>query len=181
MVIALGGRRIDAPGADPPRFPAANEGLVSGRLRQTFGELQATVVVCSAACGADLIALEVAGTMKLRRVVVLPWNREKFHRRSVVDCGASWGERYDRVIDEVEANGDLRVLSIKADSDAAFAATNHAILSHASDLARAESPGSSPVAVPVWEGWSPDASGFTNEFRSAALELKLVVHEVLTL
>jgi len=37
------------------------------------------------------------------------------------------------------------------------------------------------VAVPVWEGWSPGASGFTNEFRSLALELEFRVREVRTL
>lgn len=183
MVVALAGRRIDAAETDPPRFPSANEDLVKARLREVFGELGATVIVCSAACGADLVALEVAGSMDLRRCVVLPWDRETFRRRSVVDRGESWGERYDRVIGQVAARGDLRVLGLEVQpdaSDAAYTATNREILSWASDLASAEDPEHRPVAVPVWEGWSPDASGFTNEFRNLALKLGFRTREVLT-
>jgi hypothetical protein len=181
MVVALAGRRIDAPGAKPSRFPAGNEDRVSARLRKAFGELGATVIACSAACGADLVALEVSGSMGLRRCVVLPWDRETFRRRSVVDRGESWGERYDRVVDRVAARGDLTVLHLEHDSDAAYTVTNREILRMASDLARAEGPERRPVAMPVWEGWSPGASGFTNEFRSIALELGLRIHEVRTL
>lgn len=181
MVVALAGRRIDAPETNPPRFPAGNEDLVRARLREVFGELGATVIACSAACGADLVALEVAGSMELRRCVVLPWDRETFRRRSVVDRGESWGKRYDRVIDQVAARRDLRVLGLKDASDAAYTATNREILSWASDLASAEGPERRPVAVPVWEGWSPEASGFTNEFRNLALELGFTIREVLSL
>jgi hypothetical protein len=181
MIVALAGRRIDAPGTSPPRFPAANEALVSARLRDALGELGATVIAGSAACGADLVALEVAGSMDLRRCVVLPWDRETFRRRSVVDRGESWGERFDRVVDQVAARGDLTVLDLEYHSDAAYTATNREILSMASDLARAEGREGRPVAVPVWEGWSPGASGFTNEFRTIALELGFRIHEVRTL
>lgn len=87
--------------------------------------------------------------MKLRRLVVLPWDRQAFRRRSVVDRGEAWGKRCDRVIDEVDANGHLRVLSINTDDDAAFTATNHAILSQARELAGAEGERSGPVAVSV--------------------------------
>jgi hypothetical protein len=180
VVIVLAGRRIDAADTVPPRFPAGNESVVSTRVRHAFEELGATVIVCSAACGADLVALEVAGAMKLRRRVVLPWDRETFRGRSVVDRGEAWGTRYDRVMDEVDANGHLRVLSINTDDDAAFTATNHAILSQARELARAEGENSGPVAVLVWEGWSPAASGFTNDLRENALELGFRVYEVST-
>jgi hypothetical protein len=59
-VIALAGRRIDAPGADPPRFPLERVSAVRRRLADLLVQEQATALVCSAACGADLAALEAA-------------------------------------------------------------------------------------------------------------------------
>ena len=184
MVIALAGRRIDAPDADIPRFPPANEGRVRDRLRRAFEELGATAVVSSAACGADLVALEVAGTLELRRIVVLPWGRERFRERSVVDRSQTWGERYDRVLDEVEAAGGLRVLALEEDGEAAYAATNEAILSEARELGGKAGKGGEAhrvVAVPVWDGQSRGPSDFTEQFVDAARALGLEVREVRTL
>ena len=56
-VVALAGRRIDAPGADPPRFPPERVPAVRQRLVDMLAAEQAAVLVCSAACGADLVAL----------------------------------------------------------------------------------------------------------------------------
>jgi hypothetical protein len=181
MVVALAGRRVDAPGADTPRFPPANENSVADRLRRALEELGATAVVSSAACGADLVALEVAGTMGLRRVVVLPWDRERFRELSVVDRGQTWGERYDRVVDQVEADGDLRILGIEADGEAAYAATNEAILREAQELAGQQGEENGVVAIPVWEGRSRGPGDFTEQFVVAARGLGLRVREVLTL
>ena len=184
MVVALAGRRIDAPDTDVPRFPAANEDRVRGQLRRAFEELGATTLVSSAACGADLVALEVAGEMGLRRVVVIPWEREAFRERSVVDHGQAWGKRYDRVIDQVQADGNLRVLELGDSGDAAYAATTDAILHHAQKLAGKEGDHSEEagvVAVSVWEGQSRGPGDVTEQFVRAAHALGLRVRNVRTL
>ena len=184
MVVALAGRRVDAPDADTPRFPPSNESTVGDRLRRAFEELGATTVVASAACGADLVALEVAGSMGLRRVVVLPWERERFRQQSVVDRDGAWGERYDRVLDEVEADGGLRVLGLCDDGDSAYTATNEAILNEARELAGADvEPGEagSVVAIPVWDGESRGPGDITSHFIDAARARRLDVREVRTL
>lgn len=181
MVVALAGRRIDAPDADTPRFPPANQNGVADRLHSAFQELGATALVSSAACGADLVALEVAGTMGLRRLVVLPWDRERFRELSVVDRGQTWGERYDRVVDQVEADGGLRILGIEDDGEAAYAATNEAILREARELADEQGEEHGVVAIPVWEGRSRGPGDFTEQFVVAARGLGLRVREVLTL
>ena len=59
--IALAGRRVDAADASEPRFPLASVPLVRDRLHAFFTERPAAALVSSAACGADLVALEVAG------------------------------------------------------------------------------------------------------------------------
>lgn len=184
MVVALAGRRIDAPDADTPRFPPTNENTVGERLRRAFAELRATTLVASAACGADLVALEVTGTMGLRRVVVLPWERERFRARSVVDRGGTWGERYDRVLDQVEASGDLRVLGLGDDGESAFTATNEAILDEARELAdTADDAGaaSGVVALSVWDGRSRGPDDVTQHFIDAARARRLDVREIGTL
>jgi hypothetical protein len=184
MVIALAGRRIDAADAPVARFPPGNEGKVRVRLGRVFEELAPTALVSSAACGADLLALEVAGAMGLRRVVVLPWGRERFRGLSVVDRGAGWGERYDRVIDEVEADGELSVLGIDDGDEAAYAATNEAILRRAIEVAG--EPGGAGdahevIAVPVWDGKPRGPDDFTHRFLLAARTRGLEIREIRTL
>ena len=60
-VIALAGRRTDAPDAANVRFPPANVDIVKERIRRHLERLTARTLVCSAACGADLVALDAAG------------------------------------------------------------------------------------------------------------------------
>ena len=73
-VIALTGRQIDAPETDPPRFPLENIPMVRQRLVDMLAAERADALVCSAACGADLIALEEAERLGIRRCVVLPFS-----------------------------------------------------------------------------------------------------------
>jgi hypothetical protein len=65
-VIALAGRRIDAPDAETPRFPLAAVPFVREQLDALFADRGATALVCSAACGADLVALDAATELGLR-------------------------------------------------------------------------------------------------------------------
>src|SRR6476646_7796432 len=60
LTAALAGRRIDAADSEKSRFPLANVSLVRDRLRELFIKRGVDTLVCSAACGADLVALEVA-------------------------------------------------------------------------------------------------------------------------
>src|SRR5258705_3908251 len=107
MVCALAGRRIDAPNAPTPRFPLANIDNVRARIRATLAETGATALISSAANGADLIALEEAGALAVRRRIVLPFERARFRQTSVVDCPGDWGGLFDRILDEVGERGDL--------------------------------------------------------------------------
>ena len=112
MIIALAGRRVDALDASQPRFPLQNVAKVGIAVRALLQQHNATAVVCSAACGADLIGLAEAGKLGLRRRIVLPFGREKFRETSVVDRPGEWGKLYDTVLDEVEAKGDLIVIEV---------------------------------------------------------------------
>ena len=102
-VMALAGRRIDAPETDPPRFPLKNVPMVRERLAALLAAEHAEALVCSAACGADLIALEEAERLGLRRRIVLPFPAKRFRETSVTDRPGEWGPLFDRLIASAEA------------------------------------------------------------------------------
>ena len=64
-VLAVAGRRIDPVDARRARFPAGNEALVARRIRDMMVSAASKVVVCSGACGADILALEAAAQLGL--------------------------------------------------------------------------------------------------------------------
>ena len=177
MIIALAGRRVDAIDASQPRFPLRNVETVSIAVRALFKQHGATAIVSSAACGADLIGLSEAETLGLRRRIVLPFNREKFRDTSVVDRPGEWGEVYDRILDDVEANGDLVVIDSVPD-DEAYSTVNRVILDEAIglELERTEPVGT----VLVWDGVSRGETDYTAEFGAEARKRELAVFEILT-
>ncbi|HEX8705618.1 MAG TPA: hypothetical protein VF815_42685 [Myxococcaceae bacterium] len=180
QVIALAGRRIDAPQAKQPRFPLEQAGVVEQRLSRLFQEVKASALVCSACCGADLIALQVAGAQKLRRRIVLPFAPEQFRQTSVTDRpDERWGALFDRTLAEVQTAGELVVLSDPGDDAQAYAAANVTILQEAQALCSSQ-PGTTALAVIVWDGLSRGEDDATEAFARLARSSGIPVHEVLT-
>jgi hypothetical protein len=177
MIIALAGRRIDAADAKPPRFPLHNVGIVKTRIRASLESRGATTLVCSAACGADLIALKEAGLLALRRRVVLPFERQRFRDTSVADRPGDWAVLYDQILDQVEAAGDL-VIATDASNGEAYAATNRRILDEAMSLGQ-QFP--EPVtAMLIWEGTARGSNDLTASFGVEARNRGLPVVDVRT-
>jgi hypothetical protein len=179
MIIALAGRRIDAAGAETPRFPSENIELVRGRLRDLFERNEAKALVSSAACGADLLALQEAETLGMRRRVVLPFDRRRFRETSVVDRPGDWGNLYDRIVDQVEATGDLVILSLGSDDANAFNAANGAILDEAMALWRELK--LQTIGVLVWDGSPRGEEDLTRSFGDEARARGFSVIEIKTL
>jgi len=169
-VVALAGRRIDLPDAQVPRFPLGKVRGVGRRIYEALCEMYAVALVCSAACGADLVALEQAKQLGLRRRVVLPFAPERFRETSVVDRPGNWGSLYDQQIAATAAAGDLLVLDIATGGDAAYAAANETIVSEAQALARTAQPDRAHrlIATLVWEGAPRPGSDATARFRDLA-------------
>ncbi len=178
MIIALAGRRVDAREATEKRFPAENVDAVREKIRAAFVEAGAQGLVCAAACGADILALEVAGELGLRRRVVLPFAKEIFRQTSVADRGGDWGARYDRVLAQIEASGDLVVNKYDQTEDTYFAA-NHDILDTAEDFAEARK--AELGALVVWNGVSRGENDVTGHFFEEAKSRGLRVGEVTTI
>jgi hypothetical protein len=171
------------PDADPPRFPLKNVPIVRRRLGSLLSEEHAEALVCSAACGADLIALEEAERLGLRRRIVLPFPPKRFRETSVADRPGDWGPVFDRLIAAAEVAGDLLILqSTRGDDDAAYAAANQAIIREAEALAWPTSEGTSlrRVAVIVWEGSARPGTDASGEFRALATQAGFTVRSLLT-
>jgi hypothetical protein len=179
MVIALAGRRVDAPGADTARFPAANEVAVRARIRELLMEQRAQALVCSAACGADLLALEAAAGLGMRRCIVLPYTRARFRDTSVVDRPGNWGERFDAMVDTAAASGDPVVLGYAEGDETAYLATNTAILEQAALLA--EQLHQTVGAIVVWDGAARGEDDVTAAFLREAQHRGFPVWHVATL
>jgi hypothetical protein len=182
-VIALAGRRVDRERIIPPRFPEARVPSVRREIAGLLAQERAVALVSSAACGADLIGLEEAERLGLRRRIVLPFAPERFRDKSVVDCPGDWISAFERVIATASATGDLVVLDESpADSRRAFAAANRRIIREARRLASTLSPGAPRrlIAVIVWEGQARQGSDATDAFRAVATEAGFELRTVLT-
>lgn len=179
MVIALVGRRIDPPDAPVSIFPDHAIELVRERIHDLLERQQATALLCSAACGADLIALGAAGALGIRRRIVLPFEAARFRETSVADRPGDWGPLFDRIIAEVKAKGDLVVLDLKPESDESYTQANRAIVDEASRLA--QSSGEPVSAVLVWNGVSRGNGDVTSAYGDAARSRGWRVLEISTL
>jgi hypothetical protein len=178
MIIALAGRRVDRPGANQKRFPPENTERVQRQISDFLKSAEATTLVCAAACGSDILALEAAGALGIRRRVVLPYDRETFKQSSVADCLGDWSERYDRVIADLAHSGDLVEYDYEKEEETYFA-TNHDILDEAEELAQETG---QPLAVlVVWNGESRGEDDVTGHFLEEARQRELKVSEVNTL
>jgi hypothetical protein len=181
-VVALAGRRIDAPDAQPPRFPLGRVAAVGEKVAAALRRLNAQALVCSAACGADLVALEQAERLGLRRRIVLPFTAERFLVTSVNDRPGDWEAVFKRQVAAAAAVGDLVVLDGAESDERAYSAANDAIIEEAQALARAtkEHQQRRLIALLVWEGTARSGSDATAEFGEIAKKAGFDVDRVLT-
>jgi hypothetical protein len=186
-VVALVGRRIDPEPTLTPRFPFDQVDRVSMEIADQLRRSRAVALVCSAACGADLIALETAQKMGLRTRIILPFPAARFRETSVVDRPRPefWGNMFDRVASAARAHGDLVELDI-AESDGSYSAASAIIIHEAQKLAgvndHEQSSGSlSRMALVVWEGASRGGDDNTYKFVKLAQHSGFQIEQVLTL
>lgn len=179
MILALAGRRVDPADATAARFPLENAAAVRERIAAFLARTQTTTLVCSAACGSDLLALEAARELALDSYIVLPFAKDRFRATSVVDRPGDWGSLFDRTIERAEAVGNLTTMDLPEADEASFLAANEAILAQARIIARSQA---QPLeAALVWDGQPRDATDITAAFGSAAKTLGIPLREISTL
>jgi len=180
MIIALAGRRIDAQGAKAIRFPLSKVDEVKEKLKALFISTKPKALVCSAACGADLLALQVAGELGIQRSIVIPFDQQLFKATSVTDRPGDWGLLYDAICDAAVTEEGIEVLNYPQNDDETYRRINIDILEKAKALANKY--GSHDLtAVIVWDGKSREEGDITGHFRKEASTRDFTIHEVITL
>jgi hypothetical protein len=193
-IVAFAGRRIDATDAETPRFPLTQVNVVHKKIEELFRRDKVKTLICSAACGADLIALRVAQKLRIGYRIVLPFAPERFRITSVMDRPCTqewnWGVLFHLVIDIAQEKGELVVVETDEDSQTAYQAVNHAILNEAlqqgriqADVSTMEPPQEihEVQAVITWDGHARGPRDLTLHFAEEARSRGLVVKEILTL
>lgn len=172
-VAALAGRRIDAVGSRVRRFPIDRIDQVRTDLKSLFEQEAVGFLVCSAACGADLIALDLAKKNSIRYRIVLPFSVERFRQSSVVDRPGDWGLLFDQIMREVP-DEELIVMQEVASDDEAYERANKEIVRQAVMTAAPET----ALAIAVWEGRPRQEGDATASFlqlaKDAGMKIKIV-------
>jgi hypothetical protein len=175
MIVALAGRRVDSVDAAEPRFPASAVDIVRQRIAAAFEEVHAFELVSAAACGADLIAIDVAHKRGMPASIVLPYAADEFRRTSVVDRGEEWRRAYDAAIQEAESHKRLHILGLR-EGDAAYLATNEAILDEAVKCSGGNICG--VLSVIVWDGPLHGRTDYTTAFAESSKKRGIIVRPV---
>jgi hypothetical protein len=174
-VTALAVRRIDASDAKVARFPLSEAPRVRRELRELFIREGIEILVCAAACGADLIALEQASELGIRCRIVLPFAVNEFRFSSVVDRPGEWGPLFDAVVGSAALRNDLVLGHNFGNMHAAFILANERILQEASLQTSRQ-----PMATIVWDGASRGADDVTAHFATLASELNFSIRTIET-
>lgn len=174
-VAALAGRRADADGDKPPRFPARNLGLVEERVAAFFRREGVGRIVCAAACGADLVALRVADDLCIPALIVLPFSRGTFRRVSVADRPGQWVKLYDRLVEAAERRGDLITLDLAEENKTAFSVGNARIVYEADRI-----PSGRRLAIAIWEGSTRGDGDATADLLTEALRRGFETASIMT-
>lgn len=173
-VAAAAGRRIDAEGAQPPCFPNAAVPGVGAEVRRLLASERIGTVVASAACGADIVALEAGASLGLHLVIVLPFAAQRFRGTSVVDRGGDWGERFDALL----ARPGIELIELQSSEgpdDAAYAEATERIVAEAHGRSI---PGEASLAIAIWEGTPRAGTDATKDFIDRAIAAGMQVHSV---
>ncbi len=180
MVAVLAGRRVDAADAPVARFPMQNVKKVKEKLKQFFIANSIDYLICSGACGADLIALNVAGQLSIARKMVLPFDAETFRSSSVTDRPGNWGELFDIVHNELHKESNVIILNYAEDDKDVYEKTNFDILNTADSIFEKlkETGDRKKVALIVWEGSPKDANDTTDHFRKEAKKRSYTIEEI---
>lgn len=179
MIVALAGRRIDSPDSREIRFPLHNVAVVQQRLRAFFSSNTISTLVCSAACGIDLLALNIARDLNITRKIILPFAPDVFKIKSVDDCVGDWTSFFENLLMVSDSNAELVVLNSRDDDRQAYEKTNVEILGTAEKLAHLQN--EKKIALVAWDGKSRGTDDASAHFLNEAKNRKFTIKEINTL
>jgi hypothetical protein len=149
-------------------------------LQEFFTANNVDHLVSSGACGADLVALDVAGQLNISRKMVLPFDAKTFRLSSVTDRPGNWGELFDAIYTDLKKKSNVIVLNYNRDDNDAYEKANFDILNTADVLFEKSNNKGDPkkVALIIWEGAPKDSNDTTDHFRKEAEKRKYVIEEI---
>ena len=160
-VVAFTGHLLDAPGRRSPRFPAEAAPSVRRSIESLLESMGAGIGYSSAACGADVLFLEVLQERGGESNVVLPFDRPDFFAASVAFAGEEWVRRAERVLAKSVRVDQATRGKYNAD-DLLFFYANSLIIGKA--ILRSRFLETEPHLLAVWDGKDNRAVGGTAEF-----------------
>ncbi len=98
-IVACSGHLIDSPGKNR-RFPQEAEEIVRSKIEKKLSEIGATCGYSSAACGTDILFLEVMAERGGETHIFLPFRKDEFIQTSVQREGTDWIDRFEKVLDK---------------------------------------------------------------------------------
>ena len=173
-VMVAAGRRVDAPDAQTARFPPSKVDAVRQKIRDVFARENAVALVCSGACGADLLALEVAGERHMKCYVILGAEAAEFRKTSVADRPGDWGELFDQAM----KTSSVEVLKVPEGQEG-YLETNLKLLDRAQAVAKED--GTSVEALVIWNEQSRGPDDVTDHFLQQAKLRSIPVTQISTL
>lgn len=168
------GRRVDAPDTVNPRFPSQNVPAVRAQVEEYLEQQRPSAIVCSAACGADLILLQAANRRQLPLYILLPSSRAEFRESSVTDRPGDWAAIYDEVVQAAQ----VEELPLPSGQEG-YLAINTRLLDRAQALASDFA--TSAAALVIWNGESRGDDDVTEHFLREAQRRNLAIGQISTL
>lgn len=174
-VLVFSGHMIDRADRPRARFPAALEPAVREALRERIAAIGPAAAYGSAACGADLLCMELVRESGGETHVVLPFPAADFRRESVEFAGGSWGARLDAAL---AAASSVTVASdhYASGSTATYEYAN--LLLTGMGRLRARALGSRLEALAVLDPGAAGAAGGAGSASNLWSGLGLVRHEI---
>ena len=174
QVIVFTGHMIDAPGRQPPRFPATCEQKARDAIRSALQSIVAnpenTLGFAGGACGGDILFHEECAKLGIRTRIRLTLPPGPFISRSVAHAGGDWVARFRSLVQQHENVVDVLAdaeelpawLRGKAHYDV-WQRTNVWLLEEALSLGARET-----ALIALWDGEPGDGPGGTQHLVDAA-------------
>lgn len=171
LVLLFSGHRVDAPGREPPRFPAAKVAAAAAAIEGVLDGLGAgadDLALTQGSAGGDLLFAEACLRRGVHLRLLLPLVEPAFVRASVAPSadGARWVERFRAVRDALEEPPRVIDAAAGADGVDRYARCNERLLETALrwGVERLR-------FICLWDGAAGDGPGGTGQLVEAVRRL----------
>jgi class 3 adenylate cyclase/tetratricopeptide (TPR) repeat protein len=157
-IVAFSGHVLDQPGSNR-RFPPEAEEIAKKEIAAALDEMGASCGYSSAACGTDILFLEIMIERGAETHIFLPFAKEEFIETSVRRAGGNWVSRFEAVLDQATSIHYVTKDGYNCE-DTLYTFCNDVLLGFAAMRGRGMD--ENPRLLVFWDG-QPGAEGGTGE------------------